>query len=108
MILLLDNYDSFVWNLARYVRELGRDAVVRRNDAITLAEVETLAPSHIIISPGPCTPAEAGASVPIVQQFGPSIPTFGVCLGHQVTHGRARQKHKRNRSATALTDRHWP
>jgi anthranilate synthase/aminodeoxychorismate synthase-like glutamine amidotransferase len=84
MILLLDNYDSFVWNLARYVRELGRDAVVRRNDAITLAEVETLAPSHIIISPGPCTPAEAGASVPIVQQFGPSIPTFGVCLGHQV------------------------
>lgn len=83
MILLLDNYDSFVWNLARYVRELGREPQVVRNDAITLNEVAALAPSHIIISPGPCTPAEAGISVDVIRRFGPSIPIFGVCLGHQ-------------------------
>jgi anthranilate synthase/aminodeoxychorismate synthase-like glutamine amidotransferase len=83
MILLIDNYDSFVHNLARYVRELGWDAVVRRNDALTLDEVEALAPSHIIISPGPCTPAEAGISTEIVRRFGPSTPILGVCLGHQ-------------------------
>ena len=83
MILLIDNYDSFVHNLARYVRELGWEAVVRRNDALTMAEVEALRPSHIIISPGPCTPAEAGASTDIVRRFGPSTPILGVCLGHQ-------------------------
>ena len=83
MILLIDNYDSFVHNLARYVRELAWDAVVRRNDAITLDEVEALAPSHIIISPGPCTPAEAGISTALVRRFGPSTPVLGVCLGHQ-------------------------
>jgi anthranilate synthase/aminodeoxychorismate synthase-like glutamine amidotransferase len=83
MILLIDNYDSFVHNLARYVRELGEDAVVRRNDALTVEEVATLAPSHIIVSPGPCTPAEAGISTEIVRRLGPTIPILGVCLGHQ-------------------------
>lgn len=83
MILLLDNYDSFVWNLARYVRELGREPLVRRNDAISLEEIGLLAPTHIIISPGPCTPAEAGVSVDTVRRFGATIPTLGVCLGHQ-------------------------
>ena len=83
MILLIDNYDSFVHNLARYVRELGWDAVVRRNDALTLNEVEELRPSHVIISPGPCTPAEAGISTDLVRRFGSSTPILGVCLGHQ-------------------------
>jgi anthranilate synthase/aminodeoxychorismate synthase-like glutamine amidotransferase len=83
MILLIDNYDSFVHNLARYVRELGWDAEVRRNDAVTLDEVEQLQPSHIIISPGPCTPAEAGISTELVRRCGPSTPILGVCLGHQ-------------------------
>ena len=83
MILLIDNYDSFVHNLARYVRELGWEADVRRNDAITLDEVGRLRPSHIIISPGPCTPAEAGIATDLVRRFGPSTPILGVCLGHQ-------------------------
>src|SRR6202521_5066220 len=83
MILLVDNYDSFVYNLARYVRELGGAAVVRRNDQVTLADIETLAPSHIILSPGPCSPAEAGISTDVVRHFGPAIPILGVCLGHQ-------------------------
>jgi anthranilate synthase/aminodeoxychorismate synthase-like glutamine amidotransferase len=84
VILLLDNYDSFVWNLARYVRELGGDPLVRRTDAITPDEIIALAPSHLIISPGPCTPAEAGVSLDAVRRFGPTIPILGVCLGHQV------------------------
>ena len=83
MILLIDNYDSFVYNLARYVRELGEDALVRRHDEVTLDEIEELAPSHVIISPGPCTPAEAGISTDVVRRFGPRIPILGVCLGHQ-------------------------
>jgi anthranilate synthase/aminodeoxychorismate synthase-like glutamine amidotransferase len=83
VILLIDNYDSFVHNLARYVRELGGDAVVRRNDDVTAGEVEGLAPSHIILSPGPCSPAEAGVSVEIVKRFGETTPILGVCLGHQ-------------------------
>jgi anthranilate synthase/aminodeoxychorismate synthase-like glutamine amidotransferase len=83
MILLIDNYDSFVHNLARYVRELGEDAMVRRNDALTVDDVERLAPSHIILSPGPCTPAEAGISTELVRRLGPTIPILGVCLGHQ-------------------------
>jgi anthranilate synthase/aminodeoxychorismate synthase-like glutamine amidotransferase len=83
MILLIDNYDSFVHNLARYVRELGYEAVVRRNDTLTIGDVEAMVPSHIIISPGPCTPVEAGISTDIVRLLGPSIPTLGVCLGHQ-------------------------
>jgi anthranilate synthase/aminodeoxychorismate synthase-like glutamine amidotransferase len=83
MILLIDNYDSFVYNLARYVAELGEEAVVRRNDAITLDEIPRLQPSHIIISPGPCSPAEAGISTELIQRFGGTIPILGVCLGHQ-------------------------
>jgi anthranilate synthase/aminodeoxychorismate synthase-like glutamine amidotransferase len=83
MVLLIDNYDSFVHNLARYVRELGEDAVVRRNDEMTPGEIEALAPDHVIISPGPCSPAEAGISNEVVRRFGPTIPILGVCLGHQ-------------------------
>ena len=84
MILLIDNYDSFVYNLARYVRELGLDPVVRRHDAATLEEIEAMGPSHIIISPGPCTPAEAGISTDVVRHFGArGVPVLGVCLGHQ-------------------------
>src|SRR6266480_4936546 len=83
MILLIDNYDSFVYNLARYVRELGEQPVVRRHDATTLEEIEALRPSHIIISPGPCTPGEAGISTDVVRRFGPTTPILGVCLGHQ-------------------------
>ena len=83
MVLVIDNYDSFVHNLARYVRELGSDAVVRRNDAMTLGQIEELRPSRIILSPGPCTPREAGISVDLIRRFGPTIPILGVCLGHQ-------------------------
>jgi len=83
MILVLDNRDSFVYNLARYVRELGEEAVVRRSDEMSIDEVERLAPSHIVISPGPCTPAEAGISTDVVRRFGATTPILGVCLGHQ-------------------------
>jgi anthranilate synthase/aminodeoxychorismate synthase-like glutamine amidotransferase len=83
MILLIDNYDSFVYNLARYVQELGEQPLVRRHDAATLEDVAALAPSHIIISPGPCTPGEAGVSTAVVRRFGPTTPLLGVCLGHQ-------------------------
>jgi anthranilate synthase/aminodeoxychorismate synthase-like glutamine amidotransferase len=83
MILLIDNYDSFVYNLARYVRELGAEAVVHRNDALTVEQVEALAPSHIIVSPGPCTPREAGISIEVIRTLGPRLPILGVCLGHQ-------------------------
>ncbi len=83
MLLLIDNYDSFTYNLAQYLSELGADVLVRRNDAITVAEAEALAPSHIVISPGPCTPTEAGISCALIAGLGPRIPTLGVCLGHQ-------------------------
>lgn len=83
MILLIDNYDSFVHNLARYVRELGYETNVTRNDALTLAQIERLKPSHIILSPGPCTPNDAGITLNVVQHFAKHIPILGVCLGHQ-------------------------
>ena len=83
MVLIIDNYDSFVHNLARYVRELGGEAVVYRNDEATLAELDALAPSHIILSPGPCSPVEAGISTDLVRHFGSKTPILGVCLGHQ-------------------------
>lgn len=83
MILLVDNYDSFVYNLARYVRELGGEPMVKRNTELTVAQVSGLAPSHIIVSPGPCTPNEAGISTELIRQLGERIPILGVCLGHQ-------------------------
>jgi anthranilate synthase/aminodeoxychorismate synthase-like glutamine amidotransferase len=83
MILLIDNYDSFVHNLARYVGELGFTRCVKRNDAVTLQEIEMLQPSHIIISPGPCTPSQAGISLAVIRRFAGRIPILGVCLGHQ-------------------------
>jgi anthranilate synthase/aminodeoxychorismate synthase-like glutamine amidotransferase len=83
MILIIDNYDSFVYNLAQYLGELGWQPVVYRNDQITLAQIEELAPTHIVISPGPCTPLEAGISNEVIQHFGGKIPILGVCLGHQ-------------------------
>jgi anthranilate synthase component 2 len=83
MILLIDNYDSFVYNLARYVRELGETPLVRRHDAIAVDEILALDPSHIIISPGPCSPREAGISTEVVRELGPRTPILGVCLGHQ-------------------------
>ena len=83
MILLIDNYDSFTYNLFQYLTELGADVVVRRNDAITVTEAEALAPDGIVISPGPCTPRAAGVSVPLIRELAGQIPILGVCLGHQ-------------------------
>src|SRR2546421_10579140 len=83
MILLIDNYDSFVFNLARYVRELGEESVVRRHDATTYEEIERLRPSHIIISPGPCSPGEAGISTDVVRRFGAAVPLPGGGCGPQ-------------------------
>jgi anthranilate synthase/aminodeoxychorismate synthase-like glutamine amidotransferase len=82
-LLMIDNYDSFTYNLVQYLAELGADVDVRRNDAVTLDEIERLAPDGIVISPGPCTPREAGVSVPLIQRFAGGIPILGVCLGHQ-------------------------
>jgi anthranilate synthase/aminodeoxychorismate synthase-like glutamine amidotransferase len=83
MLLLIDNYDSFTYNLYQYLAELGAEVLVRRNDEITPEAAEALAPSHLVISPGPCTPHEAGASNAIIERLGQRIPTLGVCLGHQ-------------------------
>src|SRR5881394_3269642 len=83
MLLLLDNYDSFTYNLAQYFGELGCELFIKRNDAITLDEIALLAPSHICISPGPCTPREAGISKEAIVRFGKKTPILGVCLGHQ-------------------------
>jgi anthranilate synthase component II len=83
MLLMIDNYDSFTFNLVQYLGELGADVHVYRNDAITLDQVEAWAPEHIVLSPGPCTPAEAGITVPLIRRFAGRIPLLGVCLGHQ-------------------------
>jgi anthranilate synthase/aminodeoxychorismate synthase-like glutamine amidotransferase len=83
MLLVLDNYDSFTYNLVQYFGELGADLVVKRNDEITVDEIASLAPERICISPGPCTPREAGISNEVIRTFGPHIPILGVCLGHQ-------------------------
>ncbi len=83
MILVIDNYDSFTFNLVQYLGEMGQELVVRRNDKVTLDEIVEMRPSRILISPGPCTPSEAGCSVPIIERFGAEIPILGVCLGHQ-------------------------
>ena len=83
MLLMIDNYDSFTWNLVQYFGELGEEVRVVRNDALTPADVGALRPSAIVISPGPGTPDEAGISMPLIEQFGATVPVFGVCLGHQ-------------------------
>jgi anthranilate synthase/aminodeoxychorismate synthase-like glutamine amidotransferase len=83
MLLLIDNYDSFTYNLAQYFGELGCEVVIERNDEISLDEIAALAPEHICISPGPCTPREAGISKDVIVRFGAKIPMLGVCLGHQ-------------------------
>ena len=83
MLLMIDNYDSFTYNLVQYFGELGQDVRVFRNDQITLDEIAALAPQYLVLSPGPCTPNEAGVSVPSIQRFAGQIPILGVCLGHQ-------------------------
>jgi anthranilate synthase/aminodeoxychorismate synthase-like glutamine amidotransferase len=83
MVLVLDNYDSFTYNLVQYLGELGAEVFVRRNDQLTVAEVEAMGPAHIVISPGPCTPKEAGISVELVRRLAAKTPILGVCLGHQ-------------------------
>ncbi|EES71730.1 MULTISPECIES: aminodeoxychorismate/anthranilate synthase component II [Paenibacillus] len=83
MILVIDNYDSFTYNLVQYLGELGEEVTVRRNDEIDLAGIEALQPDHILISPGPCTPNEAGITLDLIEHFKGVIPIFGVCLGHQ-------------------------
>jgi anthranilate synthase/aminodeoxychorismate synthase-like glutamine amidotransferase len=83
MLLVIDNYDSFTYNLVQYFGELGATMEVRRNDEVTMGEIRELGPSHICISPGPCTPNEAGVSCEVIREFGATIPLLGVCLGHQ-------------------------
>jgi anthranilate synthase/aminodeoxychorismate synthase-like glutamine amidotransferase len=83
MILVIDNYDSFTYNLVQFLGEIGAEPLVKRNDAVTVEEVGTLAPKAIVLSPGPGTPSEAGVTVPVVKRWGATIPTLGVCLGHQ-------------------------
>ena len=83
MLLVIDNYDSFTYNLVQYFGELGADVLVRRNDEISLADIDRLKPERICVSPGPCTPTEAGISCAVIERFGPRLPLLGVCLGHQ-------------------------
>ena len=83
MILVIDNYDSFTYNLVQYLGELGAEVEVRRNDAVSVEEVGELHPAAIVVSPGPCAPHQAGVSVPLIKRWGATIPTLGVCLGHQ-------------------------
>lgn len=113
MLLMIDNYDSFTYNLVQYFAELGEDVVVHRNDEITVQQIAALNPQHIVISPGPCTPNEAGISVPLIKNFAGKIPILGVCLGHQsigqafggkiihakqLMHGKTSLIHHRNNS----------
>jgi len=83
MLLMIDNYDSFTWNLVQYLQTLGAEVKVVRNDELSVDEIDALAPQHIVISPGPCTPNEAGVSVDVIRQLGARVPILGVCLGHQ-------------------------
>jgi len=83
MVFVLDNYDSFTYNLVQYMGEMGADMTIRRNDELTVDEVEALAPERILLSPGPCTPQEAGISIELIQRFAGKVPILGVCLGHQ-------------------------
>ena len=116
MLLMIDNYDSFTYNLVQYFGELGAEVKVYRNDEISVDEVGALAPSHIVISPGPCTPNEAGVSVETIKQYAGKIPILGVCLGHQsigqafggkvirakqVMHGKTSNMHHKNKGVFA-------
>ena len=83
MLLMIDNYDSFTYNIVQYLGELGADVRVFRNDAVSIAQIEAMRPDQIVISPGPCTPNEAGISVPVIKHFAGKIPLLGICLGHQ-------------------------
>ncbi len=83
MLLMIDNYDSFTWNLVQYLQVLGAEVKVIRNDELTVAQIEALVPERIVISPGPCTPDEAGVSLEVIRRLGPTVPLLGVCLGHQ-------------------------
>ena len=83
MLLVIDNYDSFTYNLVQYLGELGAEVVVRRNDAVTVEEIGVMAPAAIVLSPGPCAPAQAGVTVDVIRAWGSTIPILGVCLGHQ-------------------------
>jgi para-aminobenzoate synthetase component II len=83
MVFVLDNYDSFTYNLVQYMGELGAEMVIRRNDELTVEQIEDLKPERIVLSPGPCTPQEAGISIPLIQHFAGKVPILGVCLGHQ-------------------------
>ena len=83
MVFVLDNYDSFTYNLVQYMGELGAEMTIRRNDELTVDEVESLAPERVLLSPGPCTPQEAGISIDLIQRFAGKVPILGVCLGHQ-------------------------
>ena len=111
MLLMIDNYDSFTWNLVQYFGELGAKVEVYRNDQISIAEIEAMAPDHLVISPGPCTPNEAGISVEAIRHFAGRLPILGVCLGHQsigqafggkivhareIMHGKTSAIHHRN------------
>ena len=123
MILLLDNYDSFTYNLYQYLCELGADVLVKRNDELTVGEVAALQPEKIVISPGPCTPNEAGISVPLIRELGGVLPILGVCLGHQaigqayggtvvrapeVMHGKISQIHHEGRGVFAALPQPFP
>jgi anthranilate synthase/aminodeoxychorismate synthase-like glutamine amidotransferase len=83
MVFVLDNYDSFTYNLVQYMGELGAEMVIRRNDELTVEQIEDLKPERIVLSPGPCTPQEAGISIPLIRHFAGKVPILGVCLGHQ-------------------------
>ena len=83
MVLMIDNYDSFTYNLVQYLGELGAEVQVYRNDALTLEQIEAWKPSKIVLSPGPCTPSEAGICVSLIERFAGTVPILGVCLGHQ-------------------------
>src|SRR5512143_484120 len=83
MVFVLDNYDSFTYNLVQYLGELGAEVEVRRNDQVTVAEIEAMRPERIVVSPGPCTPQEAGISILLIRRFTGKVPVLGVCLGHQ-------------------------
>ena len=83
MVFVLDNYDSFTYNLVQYLGELGAEIVVRRNDQVTVSEIENMSPERIVVSPGPCTPQDAGISIEVIRHFSAKVPVLGVCLGHQ-------------------------